>query len=120
MTKRILILILIFLAFACGLQTHSIFAQQKTEGPTIGIADKNQNVFGVVGKVDYVEFKSRGESAVIVKDKNDEPVKVSLKALKSGATVLATYRKEAGKKGKENNVLISLSIIKPVMKPKKK
>jgi len=67
---------------------------------------------GVLGEVDYVEFKSKGKSKIVVKDRNGDPVEISLKNLKDGATVLVTHRKEKDKEGKEENVLISLSIIK--------
>ncbi|MCG2703174.1 MAG: hypothetical protein L6366_02200 [Candidatus Omnitrophica bacterium] len=78
----------------------------------------NQSVFGVVGKVDYVECRSRGESEIILKDKKGESVKISMNVLRNGATVLTTYRKEKDKKGKEQNVLVSLSIIKTAQEAK--
>ena len=79
---------------------------------------ENQSVFGVVGKVDYVECRSRGESEIILKDKKGESVKISMNVLRNGATVLTTYRKEKDKKGKEQNVLVSLSIIKTAQEAK--
>ncbi len=86
--------------------------------PSSGVASKSQNVYGVVGNVEYTEFKSRGESAIVIKDKKGESVKVSLKQVEPGSIILATYRKEKGKKGKEKNVLISLSIVKPAQDTK--
>jgi len=87
--------------------------------PSVGMASKSQNVYGVVGNIEYTEFKSRGESAIVIKDKKGESVKVSLKQVETGSIMLATYRKEKDKRGKEKNVLISLSIVKPAEKTKK-
>jgi len=83
-----------------------------------GMASKAQSVFGVVGNVEYTEFKARGESAIVIKDKKGESVEVSLKQIEPGSIILATYRKEKDKKGKEINVLISLSIVKPAQNTK--
>ncbi len=86
--------------------------------PSVSVASKVQSVYGVVGNVEYTEFKSRGESAIVIKDKKGESVKVSLKQVETGSIILATYRKEKDKKGKEKNVLISLSIVKPAQDTK--
>ena len=69
-------------------------------------------MFGAVGKVDYVDFKSRGESSIVLKTNKGESIEVSLKELKRGARILATFRKEKDKKGREKNTLVSLSIVK--------
>jgi len=86
--------------------------------PSVGMGSKAQNVFGVVGNVEYTELKARGESSIVIKDKKGESVEVSLQQIEPGAIILATYRKEKDKKGKEKNVLISLSIVKPAQKIK--
>lgn len=113
--KKILGYVLVFSLFFTGYHCDIVLAEDagrllpamSTTGST------NQNVFGVVGNVEYTEFKTRGESAIVIKDKKGESVEVSLAQVEQGATILATYRKEKDKKGKEKNVLISLSIVKP-------
>lgn len=112
----ILILALLFLA------THgvSLFAEEKAVSSSVlTLGAKTQNVYGAVGKVDYVDFKARGESTIVLKTSKGESIKVSLKELKSDATVLATFRKEKDKKGREKNTLISLSIVKTAKQAKK-
>jgi len=105
-------LFIIALLFIC-VYISSIFAEDNpASSPLVTRGVKNQSVFGSVGKVDYVDFKSRGDSSLVLKDKKGESVKVYLKELKTGATVLTTYRKEKDKKGREKNVLISLSIVR--------
>lgn len=111
MIKKIGIFIVVLVSIS--LYISSIFAEDSpAASPILTSGPKSQSVFGSVGKVDYVDFKSRGDSSLVLKDKNGESVKVYLKELKSGATVLTTYRKEKDKKGKEKNVLISFSIVK--------
>jgi hypothetical protein len=114
MMKKNLKCVLLFSLFLAVYQCSVVLAEDaKIALPSMAMGSKTQNVFGVVGKVEYTEFKARGESAIVIKDKKGEPVNVSLKQIEPGATILATYRKEKDKKGKEKNVLISLSIVKP-------
>ena len=80
---------------------------------------QDQKIFGAVGKVQYVDFKSKGKANFVVKDNKGESVEISLKDLKDGTTILTTYRKETDKKGKEKNVLISLSIVRATATPEK-
>ncbi|MFH1062691.1 MAG: hypothetical protein V1747_07395 [Candidatus Omnitrophota bacterium] len=114
MMKKILGYVLVLSLFLTAYQCSVVLAgDAEMTMPTMAMGAKTQSVFGVVGNVEYTEFKTRGESAIVIKDKKGESVEVSLKQVEQGATILATYRKEKDKKGKEKNVLISLSIVKP-------
>ncbi len=113
MRKKQLFLVLMA-GLALSLACAKIFAEEakKTDLMTT-VGSMNSDVLGVVGKVSYVDLKSKGESTIVLKNNKGESIEVSLQSLKDGATVLTTFRKEKDKKGKEKNVLISLSIIKP-------
>ena len=108
---------IIALLFAAA-QGASLFAEEKAESSVLTLGAKNQNVFGAVGKVEYVDFKARGESAIVLKTSKGESITVSLRELKNEATVLTTFRKEKDKKGKEKNTLVSLSIVKTAKQAK--
>lgn len=112
----LLITIILFLLFG-AVYSINLFAEEK-QAELLTIGSKTQNVYGALGKVDYVEFKSRGESSIVLNTKKGEKIRVSLKELKNEATVLATFRKEKDKKGREKNTLISLSIVKTAKQSK--
>ena len=120
MTKNLSVMILILSLFLLTIQSASLFAEEKTEASSLlTLGAKSQNVYGTVGKVDYVDFKSRGESKVVLKTNKGEVVEISLRELKNEARVLATFRKETDKKGREKNVLVSLSIVKTAKEAQK-
>jgi len=115
--RKILVFVVICLIFILYAQdTRILYAQQSAMNDDsqsfVSSTSPQKRTQGVIGEVDYVEFKSKGKSKIVVEDRNGDPVEVSLKNLKDGATVLVTYRKEKDKEGKEENVLISLSVIK--------
>jgi hypothetical protein len=118
MMRKFLVYTLIVFLFLVAYNSMDILAQDESEGlppsPGMNTTSRVQKVYGIVGKVDYTEFRSRGESKIVVKDKKGEKLSVSLDQVEPGATILATYRKEQDKKGREKNVLVSLSIVKPV------
>ena len=107
MRKKILITSCVAVTLVCCVYVCLGIAQMVTE------PKQDRNISGIVGKVDYVDFKSRGESVIVIKDKNGQTHKILMNDLKADATVLTTYRTVKDKKGKEKDVLISLSIIKP-------
>ena len=80
MTKKtVMFIVALMLVFS---NNPRIFAEDNdTSSSVIALRAKTQNVFGTVGKVDYVDFKSRGDSTLVVKDNKGESVKVSLKEL---------------------------------------
>ncbi len=128
MTKNLYVIILIFALLFLTIQGADLFAEEGASlvakekavpSSVLTLGAKTQNVFGAVGKVDYVDFKARGESAIVLKTSKGESIEISLKELKSDATVLATFRKEKNKQGKEKNVLVSLSIVKTAKQAKK-
>ncbi|MCG2712594.1 MAG: hypothetical protein L6416_09785 [Candidatus Omnitrophica bacterium] len=120
MRKNLCVIILILALLFVVTQGASLFAEEKTASSSVlTLGTKTQNVYGAVGKVEYVDFKTRGESTIVLKTSEGESIKVSLKELKSEATVLATFRKETDKKGKEKNTLVSLSIVKTAKQEKK-
>lgn len=120
MRKNLSVIILILALLFVAMQGVSLFAEEKAiSSSLLTLGAKTQNVYGAVGKVDYVDFKSRGESTIVLKTSKGESIEVSLKELKSDATVLTTFRKEKDKKGKEKNTLISLSIVKTAKQEKK-
>ena len=119
MVKKSIIFAFILIGILFYAAKSNLSAEEgASSSPVVSVGTKTQNVFGVVGKVDYVDFKSRGNSTLVVKDNKGETVKVSLEELKSGATILTTFRKEKNKKGKEENVLISLSIVRTAKETK--
>ncbi|MDD5746743.1 MAG: hypothetical protein PHO30_05705, partial [Candidatus Omnitrophica bacterium] len=84
----------------CSLYARVLAENVKPAAPVITSSSmQSADVAGVVGKIDYAEFKSKGESMLVIKDKKGEAVKISLQEIKNEATVLATYRKEKDKKG---------------------
>ncbi|MCK4994728.1 MAG: hypothetical protein KAS13_06750 [Candidatus Omnitrophica bacterium] len=119
MGKNLFVITLIITVLFMATQGASLFAEEKTESSVLTLGTKTQNVFGAVGKVEYVDFKPKGESTIILKTSKGESISVSLKELKNDATVLTTFRKEKDKKGREKNTLISLSIVKTAKQAKK-
>lgn len=119
MGKKLSVIILIIALLFMAAQGASLFAGEKSESSVLTLGSKNQNVFGAVGKVEYADFKARGESTIVLKTSKGESITVSLKELKNNATVLTTFRKEKDKKGKEKNTLVSLSIVKTAKQTKK-
>ncbi|MFH1093485.1 MAG: hypothetical protein V1739_04925 [Candidatus Omnitrophota bacterium] len=120
MRKNLSVIILILALLFMATQGVRLFAEEKDAASSvITLGAKTQNVYGAVGKVDYVDFKARGESIIVLKTSKGESIEVSLKELKNDATVLATFRKETDKKGKEKNSLVSLSIVKTAQQEKK-
>ncbi len=116
MMKRFLVFGIICLTITICVNNAKVLAAKKDEKkpvarPVIEPVPYKQKVFGTVGEVEYVDFSAR-KSMIALKDKDGNSIKVSLKDLKAGATILVTYRKEEDKKGKEKDVLISLSVIK--------
>ncbi len=118
MGKNLLIISTIIALLFVAAQGENLFAEEKAESSVLTLGTKNQNVFGAVGKVEYVDFKSRGESNIVLKTSKGESITVSLKELKNDATVLTTFRKEKDAKGKEKNTLVSLSIVKTAKQDK--
>lgn len=78
-----------------------------------------QKTAGAVVDVEYVEFKAKGESKIVVKDKSGKSEEISLDSLGAGAKVFISYRKEKDRKDKEKNVLVSVSVIKSAEEAKK-
>lgn len=114
MTRKLLLFLMIFTGLLVYFRCPVTFAEGKKFAKPVAVAGvQKQRVFGAVGKIEYVDFKPRGESVIVVKDRDGMSVKISLKPLKDGTTILTTYRKVKDKKDKERNVLISLSIIRP-------
>ena len=119
MGKNLFVISTIIALLLSATHGDSLFAQEKAESSVLTLGTKNQNVFGAVGKVEYADFKARGESSIVLKTSKGESITVSLKELKNDATVLTTFRKEKDKKGKEKNTLVSLSIVKTAKQSKK-
>ncbi len=104
--QEVLFLALMVTIVASG----SVLAQdageaQEGQKPVVAPIPQRPQTFGVVGTVE-----SFNKDTLVVKDKKGSLVNISVKELKKGATILATYRQEDGN---EKNVLTSLSIIKP-------
>jgi len=117
--KKLCVAVLFAAVVSCTIYANVLAENTKPPAPVITASSPQAtDVAGVVGKIDYADFKGKGESVLVIKDKKGEAVKISLQEIKSEATVLATYRKEKDKKGQEKNILISLSIIKPVKEKK--
>ncbi|MCP4650660.1 MAG: hypothetical protein GY853_11350 [PVC group bacterium] len=119
MLRRYLICgIACLLMIVCCYNTGIIFAQQEAENKitksSITSIPHKQKIYGIVGEVEYVDFKKKGKSVVSVKNKKGETAEVFLKDLQDGATVLVTYRKVKDSKGNEQNTLISMSVIKGI------
>ena len=121
MGKRILFVSILCALFclSVGLALHAQAQDRSTPQIVPAVGATAQKTFGTVGDVHYVDFKAKGESTIVVKDNKDEAVKVSLKDLRPDAKILVTYRKEKDEKGNERNVLISLSVIRPVADQKR-
>ncbi|MFH2138075.1 MAG: hypothetical protein ABII88_06155 [Candidatus Omnitrophota bacterium] len=123
MIRRILICGIACLAMIiCFNSVGTLFAQEKTEkaDPVVASIPHQQKIFGIVGQVEYVDLKRKGESVVSIQNKKGEKAQVYLKDLQDGATILMTYRKIKDEKGNEQNVLISMSVIKGVEDKNKK
>ncbi len=119
MNKKILYLVsFVFVAVILCSFLGVIFAQQNNSA----MPGMNQNkVYSVTGKVLYTEFHKRGESSLVVEDRNKKKVEIFLKDIAPNAEILVTYRKSKDAKGKEQNSAITLSVIRPaVMHIKKK
>ena len=114
--KKILVYGLVLALFLVAYQCSDILAQSSEENlpsaPGVDTSSMQREVYGIVGNVEYTEYKPRGESKIFIKDKKGEQIDVSLQQIEPGATVLATYRKVKDKKGNEKNVLVSLSVVK--------
>lgn len=120
MNKRILFVGIMCLAFALSIILLQPAGAQENKGaasgvPTAGVP--SQKTFGTVGDVKYVDFKGKGDPTIVVKNNKGEEIKVSFKDVRADAKILVTYRQEKDEKGNERNVLISLSVIRPVAEP---
>ncbi|RKY37782.1 MAG: hypothetical protein DRP78_00090 [Candidatus Omnitrophota bacterium] len=125
MKNRFLVVNTVFLLFiCCGLNIHLYAAPQADKAEIQKMPQKaiietkllGQKTFAVTGKIEYVDFKPKGDSTIVVKDMDGKSTEVSLQNFESGASILAAYRKEKGADGKEKNSVVTLSIIKPVKK----
>ena len=84
MRKNLSVIILIIALLFVVMQGVSLFAEEKdTSTSVLTLGAKTQNVYGAVGKIDYVDFKARGESTLVLKTSKGESIEVSLKELKS-------------------------------------
>ncbi|MBI4846291.1 MAG: hypothetical protein HY810_07475 [Candidatus Omnitrophica bacterium] len=76
--KRKFLVFGLLLLMGLFVQAHSLKAEDATLTQSVTALEGLQarNVFGVVGRVDYVEFKSKTGSAIVVEDSKGQLVKI--------------------------------------------